>query len=206
MSGSSGNTRDFELNTGWRARKETERHRHRLDASYLYGEAENVRTKTAATAGALNDWLVPDATWFAFAKLRYDFDDFKAWTHRANSHAGLGEQLLKTENAEILGRLGLGASKQWEPTDDLQPEGLLGLDGEWSINEQQSFIASSYLYPYLDDWPEYRLISNAEYNIQLDQARGINMHAGIEHEYESSVGTETRNWDLRYYAGISISF
>jgi len=206
LSGSAGNTDSFDMRTGWRANQRTERRRRWLDATYYLGFSDGHRDQSAFTSGVKQDWLVPDATWFAFGQGRYDFDDFRAWRHRVSSHWGLGDELRKTETFELLGRLGVGASKQWERTEDIQPEGLLGLDLLWEITDASEFVASSYMYPELDDFFEYRLVSNAEFNAEIDHQRGMSLIAGVEHEYESSVGKEVKNWDLRYYAGISIAF
>ncbi len=206
VSGSSGNTRSFDARAAWRARREVAAHRTLIDARYNFGTVGSDVIQSAFTSGARRDWLIPDATWFVFGEGRYDFDDFRSWRHRVSSHWGVGDELRKTETFELLGRAGVGASKQWERTDDLRPEGLLGAEMVWDITETQELFASSYIYPDLLDLSEFRVVSKAEINVEIDHARGMSLIAGVEHDYESSAGPEARNWDFRYYAGLSVGF
>ncbi len=216
VSGSSGNTDSMNMRAGWRADREKRRLRTRLDASYNLGLNRGRIDQSRATSGALFDRLLgeestwDDFKWLAFLKGRYDFDNFRVWRHRASSHGGLARILKQFEDEdsdfELLARAGLGVSKQWERTDDLRPEALLGAEMVWNITDAQSFTASSYMYPELLDLSKYRLESRAEFNVAIERARGMNFVCGVAHDYESSAGTEHKNWDFRYYAGISIAF
>ncbi len=205
ISGSSGNVRSYDMRAAWRARQDAARRRRFLDASYDLGVTGSEVDRSAFTSGARQDWLFPGKTWFTFGEGRYYFDDFQAWRHRASTHWGVGNEFKKTDTFELLGRAGVGAYKQWERSESIRPEALIGAETVWEMTETQEFTASSYVYPRLDR-AEYRMVSKAEFNAAIDRARGMSFVTGVEHTYDSYPGAETRNWVLRYYAGISVAF
>ncbi len=206
VGGSTGNTETFDLRVAFRTERETERERLRIDASYFYGEADNVKNQSRLTAGIRNDWYIADSPWSFFAQGRYDFTEFREWKHRASAHGGAGYDFVRSEELRVIGRIGAGASKEWKRTDDLTPEGLLGLEADWKISDRQRLIAETTLFPELDDFFEFRWVSSLSWRMELDNLRGIFVTAGLENEYESTTDEGVDHNDLRYYAGLTVAF
>lgn len=206
LSGAQGNTDTLSFRTGFRTVKETDYYRWRFDASYYYGETDGTTNKNQATAGVLRDWLLPDSPWLFFAQGRYDYDNFRDWRHRVSGHGGLGYEFIDTEELTLIGRLGAGAAKEWQRSESLRPEGLLGLELAWNISDRQSLGAHTTLYPDLGDFFEFRVVSGVQWTMQIDQARGLALNAGIDNEYESQTDPGVKNNDLRFYAGITFKF
>jgi putative salt-induced outer membrane protein YdiY len=206
LSGASGNTDFFNLRAAIRATRETDLHRWRFDTAFYYGEEDGERNQTRATAGVLKDWLFTDSPWLVFVQGRFDFDDFRSWTYRVSGHGGVGYTFLDDDTFQLIGRLGAGASKQWKRTESIKPEGLIGGEFRWNIDDRQRLTAHSTLYPQLDDFFEFRLVSGVAWTMSLDRGRGLNLSAGIEHEHESTVDQGFKHNDFRFYAGLTFAF
>lgn len=205
ISGATGNTETMSFRFGFNTVRETERQRTAIDASYSYGESDSVKDRSDATAGVLQDWYLLDSPWGLFATVRYDFDEFKQWRHRASAHGGGTYRFIKREDLMLIGRVGAGVIRQWNE-NDTQGEGLLGLEVNWTIDDRQQLNAATTYYPSFDGFDDYRLVSRAEWRMALDVKRGLNLVAGIESEYESEVPDEFKNHDLRFYAGLGFAF
>jgi putative salt-induced outer membrane protein YdiY len=205
-SGSQGNTDFLNFRAAFRTERESERHRWRFDASYYLGFEDGDRNQHRATVGALKDWLFVDSPWLLFATARFDFDDFRSWTYRLSGHGGVGYTFIDDDTFQLIGRAGPAATKRWKRTESIDPEGLLGLELRWTIDDRQRLTASTTMYPALDDFFEFRQVSAVRWTMSIDRARGMNLSAGIEHEYESDVPADTKKHDLRFFAGLTFAF
>ncbi len=206
LSGAQGNTDTLSFRAGFLTVKETADYRWRIDASYNYGETDGNTNKNQATAGVLRDWLFPESPILYFAQGRYDYDDFRDWRHRLSGHGGIGYEIIDTETFELIGRVGAGAAKEWQRSQSIRPEGLLGLEFAWTISDRQSLTGYTTLYPDLGDFFEFRVVSGIKWTMQIDAARGLALNAGIDNEYESQTDPGIKNNDLRFYAGLTFQF
>lgn len=206
FAGSRGNSDTLDVRAAFETRLETETDRWRIDAAYYYGESDGETSKNQFTAGVLKDWLMPDSPWLIFAQARYDYDDFKQWLHRASGHGGFGYEFFNTDEFLLIGRVGAGAAKEWKPSDSLRPEGLLGAELRWKINDRQTLSAHTTLYPDLGDFFEFRVVSGIAWNMAIDTARGLSLNFGIDNEYESSTEGDIEHNDFKFYGGLSIGF
>jgi putative salt-induced outer membrane protein YdiY len=206
MSGSQGNTDNLDFRVAFETLNETDIARWRIDASYNYGETNSEKNKSQATVGVLRDWLMPDSPWLIFAQGRYNYDEFRDWTHRATGHGGVGYEFIKTDTYLLIGRLGAGAAKEWKRTESLRPEGLIGGEFRWNINDAQTLSAHTTLYPALDDFFEFRVVSGVRWTMMLDRARGLALSAGIDNEYESETDPGIKKNDFKFFAGITFKF
>lgn len=202
-----GNTENANLVTKFDAVRENEQTKLVLDAGFFYAESDNVTSETRFTAGARHDWLKPDSKWFYFADARYDFDDYQSWDHRVSGHVGVGYKLIEPPKWRINLLAGIGAIKEWgSDNDDLRPEALLGVEGEWQIAEKHSVTFDSTLYPDLGDAGEYRWVNNVGWSVLLDNSTNLSLTAGLAHEYQSQVDAGRKHNDLKVFAGIAMEF
>ncbi len=207
VSGSDGNSQTFGMNAKFTTKRETEKNRTAIDAAYFYESDDSSSTKNQATAGILHDWLIPESKWFYWMEGRIDWDQFQSWDYRANVGGGLGYNLIEEDDLSVNLRGGIGFSKEWgSMDDDWKPEGILGADADWKIADNQSLIASTRIYPDLEDGGEFRTRSTVEWKIALDKAKGLNLNFGIVHEYESVVDPGSKKSDLTYYGALSVDF
>lgn len=204
---STGNTENANLVTKFDAVRETEQIKTMFDLGFFYAESDNVTSETKFTAGARNDWLNPDSKWFYFADARYDFDDFQSWNHRVSGHVGIGYKLIEPPKWRINLLAGIGAIREWgSDNDDIRPEALLGVEGEWQIAEKHSLKFDSTIYPDLKDTGEFRWVNNVGWACILDEKTNLSLTAGLAHEYQSTVDPGRKRNDLRVFAGLAMEF
>ncbi len=206
--GTEGNSQTQSFNAQFKATKENKRHRWLFDNKYFFGSSDGETTQNEFNSTLTKDWLKPDSPWFYFAKGIYDYDQFEAWDHRVSGFGGVGYNFVDREDLAVAGRLGVGLTKEFgDQADDLRPEALIGLDLiRWHITDNQNLTAGTTLYPDLSDFPESRIVSNIEWTVDIDQADGLKLKLGAEHEYESETVGDTKHNDLKYYGALAYDF
>lgn len=214
ISGSSGNTDEFDLRAVFQTQRETENLRTLFRARYLYGEEDGSASENEWLMRGENDWLFPGERYFIFSFGVYEFDEFEDWDTRLQLFAGGGYDFFKDrallengqDRASLKGRVGAGVVREFGTDDDeWRPEGLLGLDFEWQIKENQKFAAGTEVFPSLNDFGELRAVSYANYDIRLSEENDLTLRLGIEHEYDSNTDDADEN-DLKYFITILATF
>jgi putative salt-induced outer membrane protein YdiY len=207
LNGADGNTELLALRAGAAARRQTDRYDTKADATFSYATQSGDETANRFEANLRNDWLIPGSRWRFFADAKFESDEFTAWDQRLSGHAGVGYQFIKTEKTSLLGRVGVGASKEFgSEDDDVVPEGLLGADFEHKFTDTQSIVASANYYPQLDDLEEFRADLTAAYQIVVDPSNSLTLKLGIEDRYDSTPGDGFKENDISYFALLSWSF
>jgi putative salt-induced outer membrane protein YdiY len=207
LGGSFGNTDTQSVRAAITSTRETDTMRTALDSSYFFGSTDGDRTENRFTAGLLNDWLIPGSPWFYFATARYDNDQFQSWNYRIGLHGGVGYQLIDEEDFRLALRGGAGATREFGSIDDdWRPEALFGADLEWDISETQSIVASTVIYPDLDDTGEFRTVSGVTWRAILDAESNMNFNLRFEHEHQSDVDPGIDKNDDRIAAGLGFDF
>ncbi len=202
-----GDNDDETFNGGFTATRETPAVRTRFDASYFVDISETETEDNKFQAGVRHDWLLPKSRWFYFAQGRYDFDDFQSWDHRVSTHGGVGYDLVKTEDFLFQVRGGVGGVKEFGSDDeDLRPEGLISPGIVWQINDRQKLTAESTLFPDLEDLSEFRVLTNGQWTLLLDEKNRLSLNLSLQHEYESTVDPGDDRNDFRLVAGLQFDF
>ncbi|MHC4106849.1 MAG: DUF481 domain-containing protein, partial [Planctomycetota bacterium] len=188
LSARAGNTDSQTFNAAFTASRETPAVRTHFNAAYYLDISDGDTTDNNFTAGARHDWLLPKSRWFYFAQGRYDFDDFQSWQHRVSAHGGVGYHLVQTDDFRFKLRGGIGGVKEWGSDDqDLRPEGLFSTGIVWQLTDRQKFTAESTLFPHLDDLSEFRVLTNGQWSLLLDEENRLSLNLSLQHEYESMV-------------------
>lgn len=207
FTGTQGNTETADIRLALLAARETTDARIALDTSYLYGETSGDRRLNRLTAGGRHDWLFTESRWFIFAQARYDFDEFQSWEQRVTAGVGAGYEFIKNDTMRLLGRAGLGAVWEIGSEDDgIEPEGIFGLDFSWQVTPTQRLNASTTFFPNFGDLGEFRVVTSADWTIQLDQANGIDLKLGVAHEHQSRVDPGREKDDIKVFGSIVIRF
>ena len=195
------------FNAAFMASRDTPAVRTRFDASYFLDISETETEDNKFQAGVRHDWLVPKSRWFYFAQSRYDFDDFQSWKHRLGTHGGVGYHLVQTEDFLLKLRGGIGGVKEWGSDDqDLRPEGLFSPSIVWQISDRQKFTVESTFFPDLEDLSEFRLLTNGQWTLLLDEKNRLSLNLSLQHEYESTVDPGDDRNDFRLVAGLQFNF
>lgn len=207
LTGSEGNASRLSFRTGVNGQRVTERFDTRLLANYVYAAEDGDKTDHRFRGEARNDWLFNDSKWRVFAQAAVDVDEFKDWEWRLQVFAGVGYEFIKTEKTELIGRVGVGISREFGGDEkDIIPEALLGLDFMRQITERQKFTFTGELYPSLSDGGEFRALVRAAYEILVDPEVNMTLKLGVEDRYDSDPGAGTRENDLDYFIMLVWSF
>jgi len=207
FSGSEGNSETFNVTAAFKGRYKDDTDRWLVDLKYYRGSNNGDRSKNEFLGTVTKDWLQPDSNWFYWAKGEYRYDQFQAWEHRVSGFGGVGYTLLDNEKIELVSRGGLGATYEFGDVNEFTPEALFsGAVVRWHINDIHTLAAETTVYPNLEDLGEYRWTNSAEWLIKLDDANGMRLKFGIEHEYESEPAEGDEATDIKYYGALAIDF
>ncbi len=211
ITGSDGNSESFNFRTALDAQRLTEKMETKLGLSYKYGTQNGTQNTNRFDARARNDWLFPGSRWRTFVQGSYEYDEFQAWDHRISGFGGVGYELIRPEDQapdmSLLARAGIGGSQTiGGPNEEFRPEALLGLDYNWNIKEGQRFFVNTELFPSLDEVGDFRWITNAGYEIVLDQESNLYLKLGLEDRYDSNPGAGAKKNDIDYYVTLGWKF
>lgn len=199
LNGANGNSRNSDWRLGFLQRAQSSSSGYLFESGYRRATSDGNTEENDLFAQLTFDWLLPDSRWIRFARGRYDWDDFEDWDSRLSGSAGYGYRFETSSELSIATRIGLGATQTFGGSDDdLELEGLFGIDGEWHLNGTQQLEFANTFYQRLEDLSRFRNLSSLAWIIRLDQFHGIDLKLGLENEYESRSPGNSRNNDLKY--------
>lgn len=205
LSGSEGNTEEFDVRIGVALERLTSTMETRVNASYLYGTDDGQESENEARLGLINDWLT-DTPWRYFLTGVVDYDEFENWDIRTQAFGGVGYALIDDERTDLLLRAGIGGSREFGGSDNkIRPEALLGFNFEHRFNDDHKVYSTFYWLPEIEDIGPYRFEATAGYEILLDADNNMRFRVGLTDSYDSTPNGAKRN-DLDYYAGIVFDF
>lgn len=207
FSGSAGNTEGNSVNAQFKMAYEDDRDRIVWDNTYFLKTQSGERSQNEFKTDLVRDWFIPDSKWFWFASAGYQFDDFKAWEHRASVFGGPGYTWVKNDDLEFLTRFGAGVTYEAGQVDELTPEALIGAAiVKWNITETQTLSASNTFYPSFRALGEFRNVTSLEWKVKLDGASGLSLKLGLENEYESAPDDGDEANDIKYFGALVVDF
>ncbi len=211
ITGSDGNTENFSFRASLSLERKTDKMETTFGLAYKYATEDGTQNASRFEAKGRNDWLIPDSRWRYFVQGKYEFDEFQDWDSRISGFGGVGYEFIRPEdqgpNISLVGRAGLGGSQTIGGTDEgFTPEGLLGLDFVWDIKDDHKFVATTELYPSLEEMGEFRWITNLGYEIMLDAEMNLFLKIGVEDRYDSNPGGSAKRNDIDYYATLGWKF
>ena len=202
-----GNTEQMGLATTIVTTRSTSETLLTLDAGYFYASQDGEDTANRFTSGINNDWLLPDSRWLYFAGGRYDYDDFRSFDHRVSANGGVGYEVIKRDTLQLTLRAGGGFFQEYgSDRNEIVPEALLGADLNWEIADNQSFVASTRIFPDLSNSGEFRSFSTAGWKLDIDKDDGLSFSINAIHEYISDVDPGIEKSDLQLFAGLTYDF
>ncbi len=198
--GASGNSQDAAINASLGFSREAETFRGVFESGYFYSTQNGIKNTNSFFAGYQHDFLFSESKWFLFGRARYQFDEFQPWENRISASGGVGYDFLKHKKYDLRGEIGAGVA--WisntllnptaiPPTFQSRwtPEGVVGLSGSWRPFKGHEFTAGVTYFPDLIDWPEFRLLSLAAYQIAISPIDGLSLKFGMQDEYNSKTDT-----------------
>jgi hypothetical protein len=195
----------------YNANKTENGHKSTIDMSYQRAQSDGERTLNRFASAWGNEWFRAASRWNTFSMLQFDWAEFQSWDQRLIGNMGIEYDLIQSQEADkkftLAVRIGSGFRKEFHSFDeDLIPEGLLGASVSWSISNLQTFSADTTWYPDYNDFENYRLVTNAAWDLQLTSIENLEFSIGLMHEYNSVVDVGVEDSSLFLTAGIKYSF
>ena len=207
ISGSSGNSDRFNARVRFGATYTSEHNIFDFYTLYLYSEEDSQETQNRAEFGAKNDFLFEDSPWRLFVRGLLEYDEQTSYTYRLSGGAGVGYAFFQTDELELVGRAGIGASREWgSDNDSVVPEGFLGIDLKHKLNARQSIYATAEYFPSFDDLSEFRARLLAGWEVQVDEKGNLFLKIGIEDRYTEAVDVGTDRNDIDYFLALTYKF
>lgn len=206
FTGTDGNTQTSTLRVAFNAIRENDEERTKLAVFHNRAEDDGERTRNEAAAEAVHDWLMPGSPWFKFATGKLEYDEFTDWETRASAFVGVGKQVYDGPKNELIGRVGIGGSYEFDSINEFVPEALLGLEWVHHINGKQKLTGYATVFPDLDEFGESRTLAGAAWTIAIDEGEGLSLKFGIDNEYESRTESDAKHNDVKYYGALVFDF
>jgi putative salt-induced outer membrane protein YdiY len=204
LAGSAGKSDNHQMNVGFKAYYESDSSRVDFKTAYYRAESEGDVSSHTFKSAINRDWLTPDTPWFHFAGAGLDWDEFKDYDYRINGNGGIGYTFIDNDKWQFIGRTGLGAYQTFGgERQEFTPEGLLGVEGRWTISEFQEISASNTLYPNLSTMSEYRNVTTLDWTLDLNTLAGVALKVGLYNEYDASAEDDVDENDFRYTVSLS---
>ncbi len=201
INGSEGNAQAFSILTAFNGKRDTEGNVLEWDLKYGKSQSGGQETQHYALFNSRWDWKFKPI-WFLYNKNTVEYDEFKAFDLRLVLSGGLGHHLIKTERTTLTGRLGAGASREFGgPVNDWIPEANFGGDYEQQLSHRQKLKLTTDYYPAWEDLHDYRLLTNAYWEILLDEETNLSLKIGAIDRYDSTPNGAVPN-DVDYFATL----
>lgn len=187
MNGNEGNSDTLSFRVGGNLKREFKRSTLDLDVIYARAKADGVETQNNAIFNQQYDWLLGHSPWSVFQKLGLEYDEFKAFDLRLVLNGGFGYKLIESDSLELVTRFGAGTSREFRgPVDTWAPEAVFGLSYEHELTKRQKFNAKFDYLPEWGDFGDFRIASEANFEVLLDEATDLNLKVGITDRYDST--------------------
>lgn len=201
LNGSSGNARAFSILAAFNGKRKTEGNELEWDLKYGKSQNDGIETQHYALFNSRWDWKFAPV-WFLYNKNNLEYDEFKAFDVRLVLSGGLGHHFVKTESTTLTGRWGAGVSREFGgPDNSWVPEANLGADFEHQLSRRQKLKLTTDYYPSWEDFRDYRLVTNAHWEILLDKETNLSLKLGAVDRYDSTPNGAKPN-DVDYFATL----
>lgn len=206
LSGTEGNSETFNVRFGMNAKHKTPTFVQSLQVTSIQKSAAGIVTANTALVDGRLEWPMPQSRWNYFIHGLWEYDEFKAFQYRVSADTGLGYEFIQTDATLLMGRTGLSVSHEvGGPEDMWNPELLFGGEFKHKFNPTHSISGKVEYYPTMTDFGDYRLNSQASWEIALSAAWGLSLKFSVIDRYDSTPQGARPN-DLDYSTLILWTF
>jgi putative salt-induced outer membrane protein YdiY len=206
LNGAEGNSSSLSVRGAATFKRDTSKTTTLFGVLYTYGSSNHDKDLDRGEVDIRNDWKT-GTPWRIYVTGKAEYDAFQEWDWRLSTHAGVGYEVIKTDNTLLLPRIGVGISKEFGSHDgDIEPELDIGLDWEHKLDERQKLFATVDYYPSLDRFTTYRAEAKAGYEIIVDPTNKLALKLGVDERYQSNPGDDKKKSDFLYFATIVYTF
>lgn len=187
LSGTEGNSETFNVRFGMTAKHKTPTFVQTLQITSIQKSADGVTTANTALVDGRLEWPMPQSRWNYFVHGFWEYDEFKAFQYRISGDTGPGYEFIQTDTTTLIGRSGVSVSHEvGGPENAWNPEILFGGELKHRFNPTHSISAKVEYYPTITAWSDYRLNSQASWEIALAAAWGLSLKLSVIDRYDST--------------------
>jgi putative salt-induced outer membrane protein YdiY len=187
LNGTEGNTQTFNVRFGFKAKHKTEYLVRSLEFTSIQKTASGVTTANTALLDGRIEWPMPKSRWNYYIHGLTEYDEFKAFDYRISADTGPGYEFIQTPWTTWIGRGGVSASHEiGGPSDKVNPEVALGSEFKHRFNEMHSINAKVDYYPNVTEFSDFRLNSQAGWEIALSKVWGLSLKLSVIDRYDST--------------------
>lgn len=187
VDGTNGNTQTFTFRGGANLQRKVDWSDLQVDLTYVRGSNDSIQTKHNAHLGVGHDWIFGDGPWSLFAKMQLEYDEFRAFDLRLALNSGVGYLLINHEATTLKARAGAGTSHEFNgPDDRWVPEAVFGMEFEHQLTDRQKLKATVEYFPTWDNFSDFRLTTDAGWQVLLDEATNMSLKLGLLDRYDST--------------------
>ncbi|MCI0361146.1 MAG: DUF481 domain-containing protein [Planctomycetaceae bacterium] len=187
LSGTEGNSETFNVRFGMTAKHKTPAFVQTLQITSIQKSADGVTTANTALVDGRLEWPMPASRWNYFIHGLWEYDEFKAFQYRVSADTGPGFEFIQTDATMLMARSGVSVSHEvGGPENMWNPELVFGGELKHKFNPTHSISAKVDYFPTITDWGDYRLNSQASWEIALAAAWGLSLKLSVIDRYDSS--------------------
>jgi putative salt-induced outer membrane protein YdiY len=187
MNGTDGNSETFNIRLGVTAKHKTETFVQTLQFTSIQKTANNVVTANTALLDGRLEWPMPGSRWNYFIHGLAEYDEFKAFDVRLSGDTGFGYEFIQTDMTTLIGRSGIAFSHEiGGPDTTIHPELLFGGEFKHKFSATHSVSMKMDYYPNVTAFGDFRLNSQASWEIALAQAWGLSLKLSVIDRYDST--------------------
>ncbi|MGB7346106.1 MAG: DUF481 domain-containing protein [Pirellulaceae bacterium] len=207
LDGSQGNAETLAIQTGAELKRKTDAYTLALDFDYRLANNRKVVTEENGRLNIDYDRLLGDSPWSIFGKFGMEWDEFKAFDLRLNLNSGLGYHWIRDDQTTFVTRFGAGASREiGSPDDDWVPEAVFGMDLEHQVNKRNKLKAKVDYFPSWEDFSNYRVVSDASWEILLSEDDSLSLKLAATDRYDSTPQGGNKANDVYYSLLLLVKF
>ncbi len=207
LDGSQGNAETLALQTGAELKRKTDAYTLAFDFDYRLVNTRDVVTEDNGRFNIDYDRLLGDSPWSLFGKFGLEWDEFKAFDLRLNLNSGVGYHWIRNDRSTFVTRFGAGASREiGAPDDDWVPEAVFGFDAEHQVNRRNKLKAKLDYFPSWEDFSDYRIVSDASWEILLRDDDSLSLKLAATDRYDSTPQGGNKANDVYYSLLLLVKF
>ena len=187
LSGTEGNSQTFNVRAGLKAKHKTPYLVRTLEITSIQKSADGITTANTALIDGRIELPMPASRWNYYVHGLAEYDEFKAFDYRLSADAGLGYEFIQTPRTTLVGRAGLSASQEiGGPDDDVKPEIAFGGEFKHKLSGTHSISGKVDYFPNVTDFSDFRLNSQAGWEMALSKAWGLSLKLSVIDRYDST--------------------
>jgi putative salt-induced outer membrane protein YdiY len=199
LDGSEGNTQAMNFRFGFHAQRKTDFSVLTLGVDYNKRDTQNETTTDRLFFDGRYERLLGHTRWSLFIHETIEYDQFQPFDSRDTTDVGLGYRLIKNDTTTLIGRIGGGFSHEYGGPESGRyvPEAVFGLQFERQLNNRQKLFGSVDYAPDVTNFGQYRIRTQAAWEMLLDSQRNLSLRLGVLERYNSLYEKDKPN-DLDY--------